>query len=631
MTEKKKSTIVNNTDSVMPSEYSIKETSEMKEQTTLNTQRRKNKIENAIDFEEFENEINVGYYHKYKTIQSAIDAAPPKTKIIIHPGIYRESIVITNKGDLDIISFNSLMPAIIMTQNDPGIRIFNLQPGAAIKIVGLRILYRGMKDTASKMNKMVTDETTNNDVSYNTIINKSNNNSVHKKEKQSKTYLNQFYTNTYEIENLDLIEDIDVSLIDGIMLDNRGYYSAMLIINATVMILNSQITVAYLTAETTKIIPGVYAEHATVFMDGVLIKGNSTFQTCGVLSFLCNLKMTNSEVTNHRSGGILATVSKNNHVVISKCYLANNIGCGLYVFNRDKKHEKKKEDSFLVRFAKKEEKKYEEEIEEDDIEDLEGEEDEEVEEEDYNNEDNEISLNNKKKEKTNQSKNDLYVESNLIESNQGAGCKIENCVNVCVITNKFFENKGNGLELIHSDGLCVLNEMVKNGSDGLMIKAKIMPIELKVSKNVFCENLKNGISVLGEKNVAQLIKNEKITGNYLAGIRIYEKAHPIIKENSVYGNLYQGILICQDSSAEIEENEFYGNLKACIAFGGEGAKDVRIIGNKIYRGRSEGIFIIDGTGGLIARNKIFENNDGIIMFNSKNVEVSENDIYQNIR
>ena len=43
-----------------------------------------------VDFEEFKNVIHVTPNGEYRTIQSAIDAALPKTKIVIHSGIYKE-------------------------------------------------------------------------------------------------------------------------------------------------------------------------------------------------------------------------------------------------------------------------------------------------------------------------------------------------------------------------------------------------------------------------------------------------------------------------------------------------------------------------------------------------------------
>lgn len=537
----------------------------------------------GIDFEEFKTELHVGYKHKFKTIQDAIDAAQPKTKILISPGIYKENVEITAKGDLDIISENPLRPAIILAQNSPCIKIYNLLPGAAIKIAGLRFLHRGMKRERDRND--ISDNITNNDVTDNNLE-KSNIMTV-------ASSLKQFYRNSYEIENLDLTVDMDISIIDGILADNRGYFCAILIINSTVMILNSQITMAFLTQETTKILPGIHAENSTVFMDSVLIKGNSEFLTCGVLSYLTSIKMTNCQVIGHKSGGVLSCITNKTHLVVSKCFICQNSACGIYVFNRSRKKEKIKIDSFIAKYKKKDEDEEE--------------------------------------KKQNKNQNDVYIESNLIENNHGAGAKLENCANISVVRNKFFENDINGLELIHDDGLCLLNEMVKNGNNGLLIHAPKQEIELKVSKNVFCENVNNGVIITGKMNEAKIVQNERVTGNMRAGIRIENCAHPIIQNNIINGNLYQGLLICSDSSAVVEQNKLYENLKACIAFGGPGAKDVRIVDNEVFRGRSEGIFCIDGEGGLIARNKVFENNDGIVLMNAQKIEVSENDVYQNIR
>ena len=49
------------------------------------------------------------------------------------------------------------------------------------------------------------------------------------------------------------------------------------------------------------------------------------------------------------------------------------------------------------------------------------------------------------------------------------------------------------------------------------------------------------------------------------------------------------------------------------------------------KSRNEGIFIIKGKGGLIVRNKYFENNDEIYLFETNNIEITENDIYLNVR
>ena len=58
------------------------------------------------------NEIIVGPEREYKTIQSAIDAAKGKTIIKVESGIYRETIQIKAKKDIDPSSIKTQYPAL---------------------------------------------------------------------------------------------------------------------------------------------------------------------------------------------------------------------------------------------------------------------------------------------------------------------------------------------------------------------------------------------------------------------------------------------------------------------------------------------------------------------------------------
>lgn len=53
-----------------------------------------------------------------------------------------------------------------------------------------------------------------------------------------------------------------------------------------------------------------------------------------------------------------------------------------------------------------------------------------------------------------------------------------------------------------------------------------------------------------------------------------------------------------------------------------------IVDNKIFGGRCEGIFVIEGGEGWIIRNSIYENNDGIVCITSI-PEISKNSITKN--
>ena len=102
-----------------------------------------------VDIHEWKNEIHVdksgekGYFTK---IQAAIDKAEEKTKIVIHPGIYREHLTLDKKYDIEIRSLDPEMPAIIMASNKPCITIKNMAEGHTVKLGYLRIIHRGMRE-----------------------------------------------------------------------------------------------------------------------------------------------------------------------------------------------------------------------------------------------------------------------------------------------------------------------------------------------------------------------------------------------------------------------------------------------------------------------------------------------------
>ena len=102
-----------------------------------------------VDIHEWKNEIHVdksGEKGYFTTIQEAIDKAEEKTKIVIHPGIYKEHLIIDRKYDIEIRSLDPEMPAIIMASNNPCILIKNMAQGHTVKLGYLRIVHRGMRE-----------------------------------------------------------------------------------------------------------------------------------------------------------------------------------------------------------------------------------------------------------------------------------------------------------------------------------------------------------------------------------------------------------------------------------------------------------------------------------------------------
>lgn len=529
------------------------------------------KEEEINPFENYKNEIHVHPKGEYKTIQSAINASKPLTKIKIHPGIYKEHITISKTRDIELCSANAQQPAIVLSVNTPCLTIANLSANSSVKITNIRFLHRGMRDEGGNINNTTLDDV---------------NDTTEQIERSALTTSyghlrsgNSIYGNVNQLDQFETNYNIDMNVIDGIMSDNRGYTCAICIINSTVMISNVQITLGFLTAETTKTIPGIFAERSILFLESVLIKGNSEFLTCGLFSYDSNIKIINSRFIKHISGGILCSVNPKNQVIITKTQMLENTGCGALIYCKD--------------FTKN-------------------------------------SLHHMSSSTT-KSKVEVSLELNLMDGNKGTGIKIVKCPNLSLIRNKFYDNTHNGAEIIDSDGLCLLNEFVKNGENGLFTQANERTTDLKLNKNVFCENGHNGLSVIGKGNSTQIINNKKITNNMKSGIYVSNESFPIIKENSISTNFFQGILVTSDSNAMIDNNSIFGNIKANIAFGGAGAEKTEIVNNEIFKGRCEGVFCIDGKGGIIARNKIFDNNDGIVLLRTNGIEISENDIFKNVR
>ncbi len=225
----------------------------------------------------------------------------------------------------------------------------------------------------------------------------------------------------------------------------------------------------------------------------------------------------------------------------------------------------------------------------------------------------------------------VLIQDNLIEKNHGIGVNVIDSSNLSLIGNKIIENLHDGALLVNCNGLIILNSFFKNKHNGLKIETlQNQEITCKIMKNTVCENYLNGIAVKGVHNNPIIMNNERIAYNNLAGIHVSEKANPTIKDNKVFENMNQGVLLVTDSSACIENNEVFKNIKANIAFGGLLAEKTKIISNKIWGSRNEGIFLIKGAGGLISKNEIYDNNDGVIVVNSK-PDISYNNIYNNIR
>ena len=221
------------------------------------------------------NEIIVGPEREYKTIQSAIDAAKGKTIIKVEGGIYRETIVIKAKKDIELTSYDDNDQAIILSENSPCISIYCLEVPDVIKIVNLKFIHRGVRDDLN---------TGGGDILTSEFF------AWHAAQLNNKE--NFFiYKNAAEIEKLEVNYTLDVKIIENIFEDNHGNFSAISILKGTVFIMNCQISLAFLTTETRNVLPAIYIENSNGIIENSLIKGNKDYLTVGIFSHNAQMKI----------------------------------------------------------------------------------------------------------------------------------------------------------------------------------------------------------------------------------------------------------------------------------------------------------------------------------------------------
>jgi len=328
------------------------------------------------------------------------------------------------------------------------------------------------------------------------------------------------------------------------------------------MIDNCNISMGYLSYLNKLVVHGIYCDNSIVFLNSVIVKGNSELMTVGCLAYQANIKIINSKFYQCKFAGFLSYTKSNNFVNLNKNIFNENYGCGVFICGDG----------------------------------------------------------------------EIIIEENLIEKNQGVGIKLTDCSRISLVNNIIVENFLNGGELINCDGLIMLNSFYNNKGCGCLLETSAGGVfKAKVYKTSLIENAQAGLVIKGENNFAVVVNNDKICFNNFSGIHILDSASPTILNNTIYENMHQGILIVSGSSAFIKGNQIKENIRANIALGGESCLNTKIIDNTIIGSRNEGIFVIEGEGGLIENNYILENNDGIILLNSKKTLISNNQVDGNFR
>jgi F-box protein 11 len=400
---------------------------------------------------------------------------------------------------------------------------------------------------------------------------------------------------------------MDINIIEGIIMDNRGRISCVAVYSGIVMINNCQISLAYLTTHTNVIIPAVYCENCHIFIDSVWIKGNRELLTVGVLANNANIKVMNSKIINHRSGGFMATVGENQNITLYKCLLEENTGCGVLV----------KGNAVTVL------------------------------------EDCLVSKNQGVGIKL----VDCYkmtVIGNKIMENLLNGIELVNCDGL-VMLNNFFKNKGVGAILESQSGSSfyarlIKNTFLENYQHGIVIKgdsnyAKIINNEKialnflsgihvsekaspRIAENKIYQNLNQGIVVVTDSH-AEIENNEiyeNIKANVAFGGRLAEKT--VITKNKIYGSRNEGVFVIEADGGSITNNEIYDNNDGVIIVK---CKNTLINDNNVYNNIRCGVLISDQSHPIMHKNIIHDNQFlGLFIRDKSTGDFEDNELKSNI-
>ena len=414
------------------------------------------------------------------------------------------------------------------------------------------------------------------------------------------------FKNSHIIENLEVNYNLDISLIEGVIAENRGKLSIITILSGGVMVSNCQLTLAYLSTATNFIVPAIYIENSVAFLESTYIKGNKEYLTMGILAYNSNIKTVNCVFTLHRVGGILCHIQENNKVSFHKTKFTENTGCGVFC---------KGFGSVLIQ-------------------------------------DNLFDKNHGLGINVIDSKN-LSLIGNKITENLLDGAHLINCDGL-IILNSFFKNKFSGLKMETNENRefsckVMKNTVCENYQNGIVIKGyynnphivhndriaynnlsgicisdKASPI---IKENKIFENMNQGILIVSESSAS--IENNEIYKNIKANIAFggYHADKTKIIGNKIYGSRTEGIFLIKGKGGLINRNEIFDNNDGIIIVGSE----PEISYNNIYNNIRTGVLLSDKSNVKLNRNTIHDNQFlGLFIRDKSEGEITDNDMNLNI-
>ncbi|XP_064394782.1 F-box only protein 11-like isoform X1 [Halichondria panicea] len=218
------------------------------------------------------------------------------------------------------------------------------------------------------------------------------------------------------------------------------------------------------------------------------------------------------------------------------------------------------------------------------------------------------------------------IEGNEIHSNALAGVWITTGSQPILRHNRIHSGKQVGIYFYdNGGGVLEENDIYNHSFSGIQIRTGSNPV---IKRNKIFSG-KNGGVLIYNSGEGLLVEND-IYGNALAGVWIKTDSNPILRRNKIYNGKEGGICIFNSGRGVLEENDIFNNTLTGILI--SSASQPVLKKNRIFGGKAAGIEVTNGGGGVIEENEVFDNYfDGICLATGVSPTLKANKVYDNRR
>ncbi|OMJ91267.1 hypothetical protein SteCoe_6246 [Stentor coeruleus] len=493
----------------------------------------------------------------YQTIQEAINAASPGTKIVVSSTLYTQPVFI-NKPGLVLESQEASSEVQITCSAGPIIYV-SLNPGETCRIKGFKLIHTAVSRKRLEALGNLGGET------YLDMCESSR-------------------TSEHWVRNLKLSRSTNCALwVDG----------------GNVSIEDCQVTLSSAKSP----LPAIVINKGHLKIENCEIKGQGEVPTVGIYTIESDITVLKSKIYKHRSGGIIVYSKPTNKILISECQIIGNVNCGVYFLGEDSRpviqRSKIAHNEDGIKIAQYncaqikgcEIKQNEKGV-------------------NVENADPFIFLNlirgNREEGVYFHSEGDgrcdgKMMSNDLYENENAVVCCGPACFPIIEGNGKVAKNKKAGIKVMDGAHAVILrNEIYENKTQGiLLVKGSSAHIE----KNNIYSNKKANVAFGGSENSDTTIVENSIFRGQAEGIFNLEGGTSWIKRNQIYENSDGIVLI--DSYPVITMNSIYDNRRSGITVAGRSQPN--IVDNEVLRNTAVGINIRDMATGLLLRNYAFGN------------------------